>query len=106
MRRVSELMTGAPLVTIGQQSPVSNAVRLMAEHAVSHLLVLEGDRLVGVVCACDIDRAPSSGLVGSCMSRDLRTLDVGASAFEAASRMLREGLSCLPVMTGDVLAGS
>jgi signal-transduction protein with cAMP-binding, CBS, and nucleotidyltransferase domain len=104
MRKVSEVMTGAPLVTADGATLVSRAAHLLAERAVSHLLVVEDGRLVGVVCACDLDRARALLPIAAVMSRP-RTVDVEATTFEAAGTMLREGIGCLPVLAAGALAG-
>jgi hypothetical protein len=51
MRRVDEVMTPAPLVTIDATAAASAVARLMTERGVSH--VIDQDVLAGVVCVCD-----------------------------------------------------
>ena len=48
------------LVTIGPDRDVEEARRLMAEHHLDRVLVVQGDRLVGIVSEADIrsDEAP------------------------------------------------
>ncbi|MTE21870.1 CBS domain-containing protein [Streptomyces sp. TRM43335] len=54
----------ADLVTCSPNDDVSEAVRLMREHALRRLPVLDGEELVGVVSIGDlaVDRDPSSAL--------------------------------------------
>jgi CBS domain-containing protein len=54
--KVSELATPAP-VTIGPDEPISEAVRLMSEHKVRRLPVVEGGDCIGIVSQADIARA-------------------------------------------------
>ncbi len=42
------------LVTIGPDQAVEEAVRLMAEHQLDRILVVEGDRLVGIISGANI----------------------------------------------------
>jgi CBS domain-containing protein len=42
------------LVTIGPAQAVEEALRLMAEHQLDRILVVEGDRLVGIISEADI----------------------------------------------------
>ena len=42
------------LVTIGSDQAVEEAVRLMAEHQLDRILVVEGERLVGIISEADI----------------------------------------------------
>ena len=44
------------LITIGPDSDVNEARQLMAQHQLDRILVLEGDRLVGIISEADIRR--------------------------------------------------
>jgi CBS domain-containing protein len=52
------------LVTIGPDEDISEARRLMDEHELDRLLVVEDDRLVGIISEADIrsDEGPLSGV--------------------------------------------
>jgi CBS domain-containing protein len=50
---VRDIATHA-LVTIGPDQAVEEAFRLMAEHQLDRILVVEGDRLVGIISEADI----------------------------------------------------
>lgn len=50
---VRELIKRAP-ITIGPTDPLAEAYRLMREHDVSQLPVLDGDRIAGIVDESDI----------------------------------------------------
>ena len=50
---VAEIAT-RELVTIGPDQDVTEAARLMAEHQLDRILVVEGDRLVGIISEADI----------------------------------------------------
>ena len=56
--RVSEYMTEAP-VTISEEAPLGEAVELMHEHAVRHLVVTRDGDIVGMLSARDVLRALS-----------------------------------------------
>jgi CBS domain-containing protein len=51
--KVREIM-GTPVITVPPQQPVSDCLRLMTEHRVRHLPVLENDELVGIVSIGDL----------------------------------------------------
>jgi CBS domain-containing protein len=55
------------LVTIGPDQDISEARRLMDEHELDRILVVEGDRLVGIISEADIrsDEGPVSGVTGT-----------------------------------------
>ena len=44
------------LITIGPDSDVNEARQLMGQHQLDRILVLEGDRLVGIISEADIRR--------------------------------------------------
>ena len=50
---VSELMT-KDVITIGPNTPVEEAARIMADHKIGGLPVMEGDRLVGIITETDL----------------------------------------------------
>jgi CBS domain-containing protein len=51
--KVREIM-GTPVITVPPQQPVSDCLRLMTEHRVRHLPVLENGKLVGIVSIGDL----------------------------------------------------
>jgi CBS domain-containing protein len=52
------------LVTIGPEQDIDEARRLMDEHELDRILVVENDRLVGIISEADIrsDEGPLSGV--------------------------------------------
>jgi CBS domain-containing protein len=55
-------IAGTPLVTVARSDSVAWAADLMAEHEVTHLLVVVRDRPVGVISTLDLARAAAEGL--------------------------------------------
>ncbi len=55
------------LVTIGPDQDINEARRLMDQHELDRILVVEDDRLVGVISEADIrsDEGPVSGVTGT-----------------------------------------
>jgi CBS domain-containing protein len=45
---------GTPVITVSPQQPVGDCLRLMTEHRVRHLPVLENEQLVGLVSIGDL----------------------------------------------------
>src|SRR5262249_49970854 len=62
MMRVADCMT-RPATGIAVTAPVRLAEEMMAQHGLSHLLVFDDRRLVGVLCACDLRAAPNEAAV-------------------------------------------
>lgn len=53
---IHQLMTKDPK-TIAPNAPLIDAARLMLDHEISALPVLDGDTLIGIITECDIFRA-------------------------------------------------
>ncbi len=92
-RTIDEFMTRT-VHTIGSRSPLSEAHRLMNEHAIRHLPVLEGGKLVGVVSMRDLHLVetlkgvdPKEVTVEEAMSQDAYTVHPGAALIEVARTM-------------------
>lgn len=106
MTAISSLMTRRPLVTIGLDAWVSDAAKTLADAGVSHLLVTgEGDKLLGVFCVCDLDRAETGTKLRQHMHAEPITVDLHAEAEDALALMESRHVSCLPVVEQGRLSG-
>jgi CBS domain-containing membrane protein len=65
-RRIADLMT-APAVTIGPDTPRSEAAALMTARKINRLPVLDGSRLCGIVSRGDVVRSCRGIPEGSCI---------------------------------------
>lgn len=90
---VDDFMTRS-VHTIGTQSPLTDAHRLMNEHAIRHLPVLEGGRLVGVVSMRDLHLIetlkgvdPKEVAVEEAMAQEAYTVPPGTALLEVARTM-------------------
>ena len=90
---VDDFMTRS-VHTIGTQSPLIEAHRIMNEHAIRHLPVLEGGKLVGVVSMRDLHLIetlkgvdPKEVAVEEAMSQDAYTVPPGTVLLEVARTM-------------------
>ena len=88
MHRVSDIMAG-DLLTVEADASLEDAVRSMNDRRVGAVLVLEGDRLVGVFTERDVLRAVAHGLtteavVGDWMTRGPETIEPDDTAEHAA----------------------
>jgi acetoin utilization protein AcuB len=96
----------APRGRVAPDTPSSEALRLMREEHVRHLLVMDGEVLLGVVADRDLTaRGVADRRVSQVMSSQV--IDVGPeeSAASAARRMIDHGIGCLPVMSGREVVG-
>lgn len=114
MRTVRQLLEGkAPEVhSIGPDAAVIDAIRLMAEKFIGALLVMDGNRLVGIVS--ERDYARKVVLQGHSSRetpvRDIMTSRVVAvSPDDSAERCMQlvtdQRIRHLPVMSGDEVVG-
>ena len=104
---VREFMTEDP-ITIDPDAPLSEAFRAMEEHAVRHLLVTTGRRLVGVLSNRDLfELTPSeleAGKVRAAMHAPV-TVAPDDSAVSAACELILGRIGCLPVLEDEALVG-
>lgn len=94
---VVDIMTQNPVV-VGPEVASWSADHIAENRGVHYLLVIDGYRLVGVVCSCDLHRAGASTHVGSYMHAHPETIDDQETAVGAAARMAETGIGCLPVV--------
>jgi len=118
--KLSDIMN-RNLVTVDKQASLRRARRVLDQHGIRHLLVVEGKRLVGIVTDRDLRQAaPSSKSpltlsereefmdelkVVEVMSRKLITAAPTTTVREAAKAMVGEKIGCLPVVNGNQLVG-
>jgi acetoin utilization protein AcuB len=121
---VAELMS-RKLYTVSPDDSVEEAIRLLGQRGLRHLLVLQKGTLVGIISDRDIKRAMEpakrrkqkllgiGGLffllepiyVREIMTPDPMTIEPGATAQEAASLMVANRFGALPVVDGGALVG-
>ena len=120
MTQLSEIMNRT-LITVDTRTSLRRAQRMLDQHNIRHLLVMDGKRLVGIVTDRDLRKAaPSSKSplttsereefmdelkVVEVMSRKLITASPTTTVREAAKAMVREKIGCLPVVDGHTLVG-
>ena len=120
MTQLSEIMN-RDLVTVDKQASLRRARRILDQHRIRHLLVVDDKRLVGIVTDRDLRQAaPSSKSpltiserqefmdelkVLEVMSRKLITASSTTTIREAAKVMVSEKIGCLPVVDGNQLVG-
>jgi len=102
--RVKEIMSSPP-PTVGQRVPLAETVERMKKDRVSKLVVVEGEKIVGVLTEKDIAkkvevRRKDAGVltVGDIMTPNPITVDPGLTAKRAAEIMLERNIGCLPVV--------
>ncbi len=99
------------LITASPDTSIRDSARLMSEHGVSSLILLDGDEPVGLVTDRDIrKRCVAAGLaisspISKIMTRKITSLNAGESLFDALLVMTREQVHHLPVFDDRGLKG-
>jgi len=101
---VSEAMNRAP-VTVVPDATIEEAVALARRTGSQHLLVMDEQTLVGILCTCDLRHACESEHVCDCMTVPVVTVRPDALVEDAALTMRECAVGCLPVALGGLVLG-
>ena len=110
MARVRDVMK-TRLHTVAPGDTVGEAVAVMAQNRVGSVLVLEGDRLLGIFTERDTVRAISQSHdaarheIESWMTQDPKTISPDTDTEDALRTMLDRGFRHLPVVEGGKVVG-
>jgi CBS domain-containing protein len=109
MPTVADHMT-RELLTIEPDAPMTEAAKRMASRGVGAIVVLEGDRLAGIITERDILKAVAAGLpegasVSDWMTRHPETIEPDEDTDQAAALMIHGGFRHLPVIEGGRTVG-
>jgi CBS domain-containing protein len=108
MKTVGDVMARG-LLTLTEDTPLTDAAAAMTARSVGSALVVDGDRLIGIVTERDVLRAVGSGGVGGpvrdWMTRHPETVDADESTQQAAVVMIHGGFRHLPVLEDGKPAG-
>ncbi|HEY0084734.1 MAG TPA: CBS domain-containing protein [Allosphingosinicella sp.] len=103
---------GREVVTVDAAAPVCDAVRLLAEHRIGAVVVMEGETVAGILSERDlvycIAREGAAALalpVARMMTAPVITVEPSVNALAALSNMSKRRIRHLPVVEGEKLAG-
>lgn len=114
MRNVSQILErkGGRVVTIAEDQPVLEAVRLMAEHHIGAVLVMRGDDLAGIASERDYarkvvlqGRSSSDTSVSTIMSSPVVCVGPSESVGDCMAIMTERHIRHLPVLEGGRILG-
>jgi acetoin utilization protein AcuB len=98
--------------TIGTKAPLAEAHRMMNDHGIRHLPVLEGGRLVGMLSQRDLhlietlkDVDPKEVRVEEAMSQDCYTVEPGTSLASVAREMAQHKYGSAVILRGAEVLG-
>jgi CBS domain-containing protein len=98
------------LLTVGATLSLADVAARMVERSVGAVLVLDGDRLAGILTERDVLRAVARGIrddavVRDWMTTDPDTIEPGETIQHAATLMMHGGFRHLPVTEGEQVVG-
>jgi CBS domain-containing protein len=103
---------GRVIHSVAPEAPVLDAIRLMAEHGVGALLVMQGDELLGVVSERDYarkvilkGRSSNDTAVREIMSSPVQTVRADQSVHDCMRIMSEHRFRHLPVVDDDGVIG-
>jgi CBS domain-containing protein len=98
------------LLTVDAALPLAEVAARMVDRSVGAVLVLDGERLAGILTERDVLRAVARGIrddavVRDWMTSDPDTIEPDVSTQHAATLMMHGGFRHLPVLEGDRVVG-
>jgi CBS domain-containing protein len=98
------------LLSAGADERIADAARRMVDRGVGAVLVMDGERLAGILTERDVLRTVADGRaedarVGERMTRNPETVEASESTGHAASLMIHGGFRHLPVTDGGAVVG-
>ena len=98
------------LLTVSAGDRLGEAAKRMVARGVGAVLVMEGEKLEGILTERDLMRAVAGGYseearVSDWMTRHPETVDADDATGHAASLMIHGGFRHLPVVQGDRVVG-
>jgi CBS domain-containing protein len=108
--QISEIMS-KDLVTVGPEYNVADVASLMRSKRIGSVIVLEDDRVLGILTERDIlgvvggGEDPKNVAAHEALTDDVITIGPDAPVEEAAEEMVRAGVRHLPVISEQGLIG-
>jgi len=102
----------SPVITIGVDAKVIDAAKIMAGKKIGSIIIMEGDRAVGIVTERDLlervlgeGKDPSKVVMRDVMSSPLISIGKNTAILEAMRVMRRHDIRRLTVIEGEQLIG-
>jgi acetoin utilization protein AcuB len=95
----------SPVHTVSPETVAADAVLLLRRHAIRHLPVLEGGRVVGVVTERDLRGTAGDTPVRAIMSQPATVVGPRTGIDRAARLLFDRRIGCLPVLEDGRLVG-
>ena len=114
MKLVQHLLDtkGSEVISIAREASVFDAIKVMADRAVGSLLVMEDEKIVGIVTERDyarkvilLGRSSEATKVEQIMSTEVITATIGQTVRECMTLMTERRIRHLPVVADDKVIG-
>ena len=114
MRNVSQIIgrKGARVVSVSREAPVLEAIRVMAEHHIGAVLVMEGEQLIGIASERDYarkvilqGRSSHDTPVALIMTSPVVCVGPQDTLAECMAIMTEKHIRHLPVIDGETVVG-
>jgi len=116
MKIVNEILqskiSGAGVLTITPDKTVLHAIKIMAEKNIGSLMVMENDKLVGIITERDYARkvilagkSSSNTMVSEIMDQNLLVIQPGTTIEECMALMIENSVRYLPVIEDGRVCG-
>ncbi|HEY6100606.1 MAG TPA: CBS domain-containing protein [Anaeromyxobacter sp.] len=105
MTLVSEAMNRA-LVEVPQDASMAEAIAIVRRTGAEHVLVMDDQTLVGILCASALRGARPDEQVRECMSAQVVTVRPDVGVEDAAATLCASSVGCLPVVVGGLILGT
>jgi CBS domain-containing protein len=114
MRNVNHILErkGNRIISVSRQAPVLEAIRVMAEHHLGAVLVMEGEQLLGILSERDYarkvilqGRSSSDTPVATIMTSPVVCVGPHDTVAECMSIMTEKHIRHLPVIDGERVVG-
>lgn len=102
---VSDAMNRS-VVTVSPDASIGEAAALVRRTGAEHVLVIDEETLVGILCACDLRGGPGLEHVSDRMSVPVLTVRPDSPLEDVASTLGDYGVGCLPVALGGLVLGT
>jgi CBS domain-containing protein len=98
------------LLAVEPRLPLTEVAQRMVSRDVGAALVVEGERLVGILTERDVLRAAAAGIrddttVADWMTRDPETMEPDEPIRQAAVLMIHGGFRHMPIVEGEQVVG-
>ena len=114
MKLVQHLLDakGSDIISVAPETSVFDAIKLMADRAVGSLLVMDGDKLIGIVTERDyarkvilLGRSSETTKVEEVMSTEVITATAEQTVRQCMTLMTEKRIRHLPVVADDKVIG-